>query len=550
VSDVTAAKVPTIRSRRPTGEVPLPFILVEGEAKSGRTWTSLRLSASPRVGRTFLLDLIDGIGDEYGRIPGADFEILIPAGDEWTHADILDQILAVKAEAARARRAGEPPVTLVIDTITALWNSFKDWTTERAKQSQANQRKLARDPNADVTVPRHLWNATDKRYQKIIEALKTFPGIVVATANGREVSATGPDGQPIEGKKTYSVQAEKDIVGDATVTIRMKRTAPPEVVAARSAVNGVQPGKDEPQPIAASEAVGPDGNLLEWLIFTALGCDPATRHVRDVHAVTAGELTPEERGADPRAEVFRDRALERGHTHDSLGALYAEVRQAGLIGAVVIDDHGDEVTLDALVNRLGRELQATAANGNGQNGHHPNGDGHAPQPTDGRPPRHSQAQLDWLAVTRSQIDAAIDDDLLRGLWAIVSEARKAGECAPFDADTLYNRITNRRALLANLVDPDTLRTMHIRLSDRKVKSGDDHRCAASRILGHAEVVETTKHLSLAEALKVIYECENAPIGTDMLTGQVAPADAGQPMPDRADPPGSAGSPWADPAEVA
>lgn len=61
----------------------------------------------------------------------------------------------------------------------------------------------------------------------------------------------------------------------------------------------------------------------------------------------------------PDALEYRDRAL-KATTLDEVRGLYAEVKQARLLGAVIIDDHGDDVTLNELIVRLGTELKPAA----------------------------------------------------------------------------------------------------------------------------------------------------------------------------------------------
>lgn len=283
----------TLKSRPPTGQVPYPVILLEGEEKSGKTWNALLLSASKQVGRTFVLDLGEGSADEYGAIPGVRFEVLVHDG---TFASILEQVEAVREEAARAREAWEPPVVLVIDTMTALWDGLKDWVSERARSKPSNQKKLAADPAAELDVSRNLWNDAGNRHARLLNLLLLFPGIVVMTARGKEVSSTDPaSGQPYrDGRKEYRVEGHKGLAYSATAWVRMSRTQPPVVVGARSVHAGVVPGRDEPKPITTEPE-----NLLEWLIFEALKVDPNNAHVRDLHNVTGGALTDDERADDP-----------------------------------------------------------------------------------------------------------------------------------------------------------------------------------------------------------------------------------------------------------
>lgn len=285
---------PVLRSHKPSGAIPYPFILVEGEEGAGKSWLLALLSASPKVGRTFWLELGETSAEMYGAVPGARYELLDHDG---TYAQVLEQVLAVKALAKEAHAAGEPPIVLGIDTMGNVWDGLKDWVSERAKAKPANQRKLAADPAADLDVSRNLWNDAGNRYRKLTTALLTFPGIVVGIAKGKEISDTDPStGQPYkDGRKTWRIEGEKNLGYDATVIVRLTRGNPPLITKARSVHAGVRP--TDP-PVVVKDA--PD-NLLEWLTFDVLKADP---HAAPAELVTftGGDLLPDERAAEEEAE--------------------------------------------------------------------------------------------------------------------------------------------------------------------------------------------------------------------------------------------------------
>ncbi|MCM3884179.1 AAA family ATPase [Frankia sp. R82] len=340
---------PQIRSRRPTGQVPWPVILVEGGEKSGKSYSAALLSASARVGRTFWVDLGEGSADEYGAIPGVRYEVIEHDG---TFLDILGQVRAVKAEARRASDAQEPPTVLVIDTISDVWEGLKNWASERARQ----RRKLG--PDVEVTVSMDLWNDSGSRYRRLMTELLTFPGIVILLARGKEVAALDDNGKPIERQKDYRVEGHKTLAYDATMWVRMSRSGKPQIIGARSVHAGIRPGRDEPKDVKAAEA---ERNLLEWLIFTALRCDPEQAHVRDIKATTGGELTAEERGEDPSAAQFRDRALDKNATQEDLRRLYDDALKTGKLAVPVMDETGEIGPLGKLIIRKGNEISSPPA---------------------------------------------------------------------------------------------------------------------------------------------------------------------------------------------
>src|SRR5581483_5952032 len=154
-STATGGTEMTLKTRKPTGVVPWPLILIEGGEKVGKGWSTAVLSASPKVGQTAIIDLNEGAWDEYGKIPGARFEIAVHDGS-WTA--LIDMVREAKEDAAKAKAKGEPPFVLGIDGMTAEWDLLKEWAATRARTSASNRKKLERDPNAEVMIPMNIWN--------------------------------------------------------------------------------------------------------------------------------------------------------------------------------------------------------------------------------------------------------------------------------------------------------------------------------------------------------------------------------------------------------
>lgn len=323
----------TLKTRKPTGAVPWPLILIEGPEKCGKSWSGAVLSSSDKVGQTYWVDLGEGAADEYGAIPGANYLIVEHDG---TYASLYGAVEEIYSLAQRAVDTGEKPVVLVIDSMTAEWELLKDWATNRAKGSKSNQAKLARDPHADIVVSNNYWNDANARHRKLMKLLMTFPGIAIITARGKQVAAI-EDGKPVEGKKEYRVEGQKTLGSDATCWVRLSRDEPPIVVGARSVHSGVRPGRDEPQPL-------PEDWTLEWLIFDALKCDPAKAHVRDLVEGNP-ERTPEQ---------IREEALKPTTSFDRLGELFKECARQGYESVTVLDERNQgEVLLLDLIKRLG-----------------------------------------------------------------------------------------------------------------------------------------------------------------------------------------------------
>jgi hypothetical protein len=302
-----------LKTRKPTGIVPWPLILVEGGEKSGKSWAAAVLSSSARVGRTFWFDLAEGAGDEYGAIPGVRYEIVEHDG---TWQSIIRSVEEIRDEAARAAAAKEPPVVLVIDSMTAEWDLLKDWASNRAK-ARLEKKGRRVDADADVQISMDLWNDANGRHRKLMTILMTFPGIAVITARGKEVAALDASGRPVEGSKEYKVEGQKGLAFDATVWLRLSRTEHPSIVGARSVHAGVVPGEDKP--------LRKPGLTLESLVFDVLRCNPAQAHTRDLVELKPGSDSPDE--MSPRALALSF-AIDEAPDQATLRTLWAAIAAA------------------------------------------------------------------------------------------------------------------------------------------------------------------------------------------------------------------------------
>ena len=311
-----------IKTRQPTGAVPWPLILLEGGEKVGKSYAAAELSGSEKVGQTYWLDLNEGAADEYGAVPGARYLVVEHDG---TWGAILAQVAEVRQEAQRAASAGEKPVVLVVDSMTAEWDLLKDWAGNRAKTSKSNQQRLQRDPNAEVQVPMNLWNDATARHRRLMTLLMTFPGIVVMTARGKEVATLDQSGRPVEGSKDYKVEGHKNLAFDASVWVRLSRDHAPIVVGARSVHAGIRPGVDKPQPM-------PDFTL-ERLIFDALKCDPSAARAREVTEMKAGNESPDLDNLSATAKRLLSEAEDAANL-DALQMVWTSINPLGLAGEI------------------------------------------------------------------------------------------------------------------------------------------------------------------------------------------------------------------------
>jgi hypothetical protein len=335
-----------LKTRKPTGKIPPPVILLEGDEGAGKSWSAAELSASDRVGRTVWLQVgTENTADEYGEIPGVRYEIIEHNG---TWHDIYGQVIEAKDEAARAKAAGDKPLVLVIDQVGAIWELLSDWAHNRAKGSTANRKKLAADPNAEIDVTPNYWNDANERWRKLMTALLTFPGIVVILARGRE-TALIENGRPVVGKKDYRVEGQKSMPFDVPVWVRMTRDGNPTLVKLRSVRNGVKPGS-RPRPLP--------GFSLEKLVFEVLGWDPRTGGERALAPMQAGDDAPE----SPRFKAFMV-GVETADL-DALKRMWKQHLPAAVEQGEISEAEADKVRGAILATKA--ELESRQSNG--QNG--------------------------------------------------------------------------------------------------------------------------------------------------------------------------------------
>ncbi|WP_327303022.1 AAA family ATPase [Streptomyces sp. NBC_01298] len=252
--------VPKLRTRKPTGVIPWPVILLEGEEKAGKSHTAATFTGSKKTGQAYWLELGEDTADEYVNVPGADYLLIDHNG---SYRDILGQIEAVHAEAKRAAAAKEKPVVLVIDSVSMLWRMLVNWTNERARRSISGQNKLRKDPDAEVKPSMNLWNDAAERWNKVMYLVRTMPGIVILLARGKEVTAVDGNGDPIPRTKDWRVEGHKSLAFDSTVWVRLRRNEDPQIIGARSLKFEVPRG-GEPKN-------APD-LTIEQLVFGWMGC--------------------------------------------------------------------------------------------------------------------------------------------------------------------------------------------------------------------------------------------------------------------------------------
>lgn len=247
----SSAAVSRLRTRKPSGQVAYPMLLVEGAEKAGKSHATLALSASQRIGRMFVFELGERAADEYA--PLGDFEIVEHNG---TYADLLDQIRAACTEPAEDGR----PNVIVIDSMSMLWSLLKDQASQAARRSKRAQKILADDPDADIETTMTYWTTAKDRWWAVINTLRGWPGITVLTCRAGEVTKV-QGGQPVAGQTEWSRELEKGTPFAMTGIVRCAHPKPPTLVAVQS-LHLTLPAKG---------LALPSENALESLIFDTLG---------------------------------------------------------------------------------------------------------------------------------------------------------------------------------------------------------------------------------------------------------------------------------------
>ena len=369
----------TIRTRKPTGQVPYPLILLEGPEGAGKSLAPVVLSRSPRVGMTYWFDLGEGAADEYAALQGSEYLVVEHTG---AYQDILEQLTEVWNEADRAAKADEPPVVVVVDSMSALWTMLVNWTNARARRSKTGQRALAEDADAEVDPTSNLWNDANKRWARVMDLLMRFPGIAIVTARGKEV-AIGKDGKPLP-RPEWKVEGQKMLAYDVTAWVRLQREPRSADLIKVKSLN-VNVPKNRPMPMPTTEIGEWDVVDLETFIFEDMGCVGGA--VRDLQPLRGDELETayDDIAQAPTEEDLRaiwDR-VKPSLTPDQYADVMAAVtaRLEALRGHVTPDKPSSdtEPQLDAHgpasdAERLRQAAEARAASGEPNTGHEERGE--------------------------------------------------------------------------------------------------------------------------------------------------------------------------------
>lgn len=195
---------------RPTGRPSWPTVLLAGIEGSGKSWTAATASGLELFGRTFFLEVGEQMADEYGAIPGADYEIIMHDGTE-------RQIIEAAQWAAAQPTVDGKPNLLIIDSMTEVWQVMQD-EQQRIANERAAQKGRRNTTEAPITMDQ--WNVAKDHFNDVVMAARQFPGPVLLTARLDNVSVV-EGGQPT-GEKIWKVRSEKNLPYHATVIMQAR----------------------------------------------------------------------------------------------------------------------------------------------------------------------------------------------------------------------------------------------------------------------------------------------------------------------------------------
>lgn len=196
----------TLTTRKPTAKPSWPVLLLAGAEKSGKSYGCALASASEKIGRTLWVSIGETDPDQYGAIPGADFEIV-------EHDGTANGIYRVLVEIA-SLPDGEKPTLLVVDSMTKLWDMIKD---DLQKTANARAKKYGK---AEQAISMDLWNKGNAMHQRIMSAINAHNGPVLLTSRLEPVTVIDDKGKPTP-IKTDKIKANKNLPYDVDGVVQM-----------------------------------------------------------------------------------------------------------------------------------------------------------------------------------------------------------------------------------------------------------------------------------------------------------------------------------------
>lgn len=217
----------TISTRKPTSKPSWPVLLLAGAEKSGKSWACAQASVSDKIGRTLWVSVGETDPDQYGAIPGADFEIV-------EHDGRVSSIINVLAEIASLPSDPESPTLLVVDSMTRLWEQCSQWA-----QGEAQRRHSQKGKGGEAQVTMDLWNRAKAYHHHAVQAILAHQGPALLTARLEPVTMLDDRGRPTP-IKADKIKSEKSLPYDVDGVIEMPSQGEVYVSGLRSVVMQLQ----------------------------------------------------------------------------------------------------------------------------------------------------------------------------------------------------------------------------------------------------------------------------------------------------------------------
>jgi len=304
----------SITTRRPTGLPSWPVLLIAGMEKAGKTYAAAEASAAPLITRTFWITIGEDDPDEYGAIPGADFDIV-------AHDGTYKGVLSALTDAVEAGREGT--TLIVLDSATRLWDLLCDMAQAEAnRRATAKARKYSKPlPEDDVTIGMDLWNTAKQRWAHVMDLLRSHQGPSIVTARMEQTAVVDDRGDPTK-EKIWKVKAEKSLPFDVGVVVQLRALGDAYVTGVRSL--RFKPSQGEATPY-------PDFTVAD--LWKRLGCNDAalrSHATNDPMGEQRDLAAVEQRG--PILGQIAEAAEAAGFTREDIAQRWAEEHDGEPIG--------------------------------------------------------------------------------------------------------------------------------------------------------------------------------------------------------------------------
>lgn len=202
----------TLQTRKPTGKASYPLILLAGGEGSGKTWAAVEATGMPTVDRAFFLEIGEGMADEYGAVPGADFEIIEHDGTIGAIREVIQEVTRIPAEEGKHN-------LLIVDSMSELWSLLSD---NAQREANARAKRKGRNIGDGAKIDMDLWNRATDVWEGIVRQLHQFPGPVIMTARMEIVTVMDGEGRPTK-QKDFKIQTQKRLPYRVTAVLEARQ---------------------------------------------------------------------------------------------------------------------------------------------------------------------------------------------------------------------------------------------------------------------------------------------------------------------------------------